>query len=67
MLSDNSDFFLHAEFCAHTDLPAGKPISLPRLSKPYQQAQLQAEIEKLLSLAYGGESRATLSWRASTS
>jgi signal transduction histidine kinase len=35
----------------YTDLPAGKLVSLPRLSKPYQQAQLQAEIEKLLSLA----------------
>jgi CheY-like chemotaxis protein len=35
----------------YTDLPAGKLASLPRLSKPYRQAQLQAEIEKLLSLA----------------
>jgi PAS domain S-box-containing protein len=35
----------------YTDLPAGKVVNLPRLSKPYQQAQLQAEIEKLLSLA----------------
>jgi PAS domain S-box-containing protein len=35
----------------YTDLPAGKLVNLPRLSKPYQQAQLQAEIEKLLSLA----------------
>jgi signal transduction histidine kinase len=33
----------------YTDLPAGKLVSVPRLSKPYQQAQLQAEIEKLLS------------------
>jgi len=32
----------------YTDLPAGKMANLPRLSKPYQQAQLQAEIEKLL-------------------
>jgi signal transduction histidine kinase len=32
----------------YTDLPAGKAANLPRLSKPYQQAQLQAEIEKLL-------------------
>jgi CheY-like chemotaxis protein len=35
----------------YTDLPAGKLVNLPRLSKPYQQAQLQAEIERLLSLA----------------
>jgi CheY-like chemotaxis protein len=35
----------------YTDLPAGMLASLPRLSKPYRQAQLQAEIEKLLSLA----------------
>jgi CheY-like chemotaxis protein len=35
----------------YTDLPAGKLANLPRLSKPYQQAQLQAEIEKLLSPA----------------
>jgi CheY-like chemotaxis protein len=32
----------------YTDLPASKVANLPRLSKPYQQAQLQAEIEKLL-------------------
>jgi PAS domain S-box-containing protein len=35
----------------YTDLPACKLINLPRLSKPYQQAQLQAEIDKLLGLA----------------
>jgi CheY-like chemotaxis protein len=35
----------------YTDLPAGKLANVPRLSKPYQQAQLQAEIEKLLSPA----------------
>jgi CheY-like chemotaxis protein len=34
-----------------TDLPASKLTNLPRLSKPYQQAQLQAEIEKLLDIA----------------
>ncbi|MDB6083970.1 MAG: putative two-component sensor histidine kinase transcriptional regulatory protein, partial [Gammaproteobacteria bacterium] len=34
----------------YTDLPASKLANLPRLSKPYQQAQLQAEIEKLLEL-----------------
>jgi len=34
----------------YTDLPAGKMANLPRLSKPYQQAQLQAEIEKLLDV-----------------
>jgi PAS domain S-box-containing protein len=34
-----------------TDLPASKLANLPRLSKPYQQAQLQAEIEKLLDIA----------------
>jgi len=33
----------------YTDLPAGKLANVPRLSKPYQQAELQAEIEKLLS------------------
>ena len=32
----------------YTDLPASKFANLPRLSKPYQQAQLQAEIERLL-------------------
>jgi CheY-like chemotaxis protein len=32
----------------YADLPAGTRASLPRLSKPYQQAQLQTEIEKLL-------------------
>jgi len=30
------------------DIPAGQGSSLPRLSKPYRQAQLQAEIERLL-------------------
>jgi CheY-like chemotaxis protein len=35
----------------YTDLPAGKLANVPRLSKPYEQAQLQAEIEKLLSPA----------------
>jgi len=35
----------------YTDLPAGKLANLRRLSKPYQQAQLQAEIKKLLELA----------------
>ena len=29
---------------------AGKLANLPRLSKPYQQAQLQTEIEKLLDI-----------------
>ena len=32
----------------YTDLPASKLANLPRLSKPYHQEQLQAEIEKLL-------------------
>jgi signal transduction histidine kinase/DNA-binding response OmpR family regulator len=32
----------------YTDLPTSKLANLPRLSKPYHQAQLQAEIEKLL-------------------
>jgi signal transduction histidine kinase/DNA-binding response OmpR family regulator len=32
----------------YTDLPTSKLANLPRLSKPYRQAQLQAEIEKLL-------------------
>ena len=35
----------------YTDLPASKLANLPRLAKPYQQAQLQAEIEKLLDIA----------------
>ena len=35
----------------YTDLPASKLANLPRLSKPYQQAQLQAEIDKLLDPA----------------
>jgi PAS domain S-box-containing protein len=35
----------------YTDLPTGKLVNLPRLSKPYQQAQLQAQIERLLSPA----------------
>jgi CheY-like chemotaxis protein len=35
----------------YTDLPASKLANLPRLSKPYQQSQLQAEIEKLLDIA----------------
>ena len=35
----------------YTDLPTSKLANLPRLSKPYQQAQLQAEIEKLLDIA----------------
>ena len=35
----------------YTDLPASRLANLPRLSKPYQQAQLQAEIEKLLEIA----------------
>jgi PAS domain S-box-containing protein len=44
----------------YTDLPASKLANLPRLSKPYQQAQLQAEIEKLLGAskqAHTAESR----------
>jgi PAS domain S-box-containing protein len=32
----------------YADLPAGQRSSLPRLSKPYHQSQLQSEIEKLL-------------------
>jgi PAS domain S-box-containing protein len=35
----------------YTDLPTSKLANLPRLAKPYQQAQLQAEIEKLLDIA----------------
>jgi CheY-like chemotaxis protein len=34
----------------YADLPASKLANLPRLSKPYQQAQLQTEIEKLLDI-----------------
>jgi PAS domain S-box-containing protein len=33
----------------YTDLPAGQKSDLPRLSKPYMQAQLKAEIDKLLA------------------
>ena len=32
----------------YADLPAGTEINLPRLGKPYQQAQLAAEIAKIL-------------------
>ena len=32
----------------YADLPAGSPLSLPRISKPYQQDQLEAEIVKAL-------------------
>jgi PAS domain S-box-containing protein len=32
----------------YADLPAGKTTDLPRLSKPYRQEQLQAEIDRLL-------------------
>jgi CheY-like chemotaxis protein len=32
----------------YAELPAGQTPSLPRLSKPYRQAELQAEIAKLL-------------------
>lgn len=35
----------------YADVPSSKLANLPRLSKPYQQAQLQAEIEKLLDIA----------------
>jgi PAS domain S-box-containing protein len=35
----------------YADLPASRLANLPRLSKPYRQAQLQAEIEKLLDIA----------------
>ncbi len=35
----------------YTDLPSTELGNLPRLSKPYRQAQLQAEIEKLLDIA----------------
>jgi hypothetical protein len=35
----------------YADLPNQEETDLPRLSKPYQQAQLQAEINKLLLLA----------------
>jgi signal transduction histidine kinase/FixJ family two-component response regulator len=33
----------------YADLPHGQNSNLPRLSKPYHQAQLQAEVEKLLA------------------
>ncbi|MGC2220918.1 MAG: hypothetical protein WA624_00355 [Methylocella sp.] len=32
----------------YTDLPTAHKSNLPRLSKPYLQAQLQAEIDRLL-------------------
>jgi CheY-like chemotaxis protein len=34
----------------YAELPAGPTPSLPRLSKPYRQAELQAEIAKLLGV-----------------
>jgi CheY-like chemotaxis protein len=34
----------------YADLPADRLANLPRLSKPYKQVQLQAEIEKLLDI-----------------
>jgi signal transduction histidine kinase len=34
----------------YTDLPAGQSPDLPRLAKPYHQAELQAEIVKLLGV-----------------
>ncbi len=34
----------------YAELPGGSTISLPRLTKPYQQAQLAAELAKLLPL-----------------
>ena len=35
----------------YADLPAGQEPGLPRLAKPYHQAQLRAEIERLLERA----------------
>jgi CheY-like chemotaxis protein len=32
----------------YADLPSGETTTLPRLGKPYQQSQLQAEIARLL-------------------
>jgi hypothetical protein len=32
----------------YADFPASQKNALPRLSKPYQQAQLKAEIDRLL-------------------
>jgi CheY-like chemotaxis protein len=33
----------------YAELPAGSALDLPRLGKPYQQAQLAAEVGKLLA------------------
>jgi hypothetical protein len=33
----------------YSDLPAGQQSNLPRLEKPYLQAQLDAEVNKLLN------------------
>jgi CheY-like chemotaxis protein len=35
----------------YADLPEGESLDLPRLAKPYQQAQLRAEIDRLLQPA----------------
>jgi signal transduction histidine kinase len=35
----------------YAELPAGQMLNIPRLSKPYHQAQLRAEIERLLERA----------------
>jgi hypothetical protein len=32
----------------YAELPTGQKTNLPRLSKPYRQAELQAEIDRLL-------------------
>jgi PAS domain S-box-containing protein len=38
----------------HVELPEAETIALPRLSKPYQQSQLAAEVAKLLNLPLAG-------------
>jgi hypothetical protein len=35
----------------YADFPVGQMPDLPRLAKPFQQAQLRAEIERLLERA----------------
>nr|WP_314262428.1 response regulator [uncultured Devosia sp.] len=35
----------------YADLPSGEEVDLPRLPKPYQQAELAAQLELILALA----------------
>jgi DNA-binding LytR/AlgR family response regulator len=35
----------------YSDLPAGELVHVPRITKPYRQAQLKIEIDRLLKVA----------------